>query len=125
MTTLALLFMPSTAHLVSLGAGVSSSRQLTYTEDKNETSPTWAPDGSFFLFSSNRDGDSNQLYMMRHDGGEARKITDAKEGVSGFAFSPGGRWLVYRSGESDQEQLSRLPAGDLAGAEPEQLTDGE
>ena len=112
-------------HLVSLSEGVPSSRQLTYTEDKNETSPTWGPDGSFFLFSSNRDGDENQLYMMRHDGGEARKITDAEEGVSGFEFSPDGRWLVYRSGESNQEQLYRLPADDLAGAEPEQLTDGE
>ena len=63
--------------------------------------------------------------MMRHDGGEARKITDAEESVSGFAFSPDGGWLVYRSGESNQEQLYRLPAGDLAGAEPEQITDGE
>ncbi|MDE2986347.1 MAG: S9 family peptidase [Gemmatimonadota bacterium] len=112
-------------HLVSLRDGLPSARRLTYTEDKNETSPAWAPDGSFFVFSSNRDGDSNQLYMMRHDGGEARKITDAKDGVSGSAFSPGGRWLVYRSGESGQQQLYRLAADDLAGAEPEQLTDGE
>ena len=112
-------------HLVSLGEGVASSRQLTYTDDKNETSPAWGPDGSFFVFSSNRDGNENQLYMMRHDGGEARKVTDAAEGVSGFAFSPDGGWLVYRSGESGREQLHRLPADDLTGAEPAQLTDGE
>ena len=112
-------------HLVSLSEGLPSERQLTYTDDKNETSPAWAPDGSFFVFSSNRDGDENQLYMMRHDGGEARKVTDAGEGVSGFAFSPDGRWLVYRSGEAGQEQLHRLPAGNLAGVEPEQLTDDE
>ena len=112
-------------HLVSLSEGLGSERRLTYTGDKNETSPAWAPDGSFFLFSSNRDGDRNQLYMMRHDGGEARKITDTKEGVSGFAFSPDGVWLVYRSGEGGREQLYRLPVGDLVGAEPEQLTDGE
>ena len=112
-------------HLVSLGEGVPSARRLTYTEDRNETSPTWAPDGSFFLFASNRDGDQTQLYMMRHDGGEARRITDAKDGVSGFDFSPDGRWLVYRSGESGQEQLYRLPADDLAGADPTQLTDGD
>ena len=114
----------SDIHLVSLSEGVPSSRQLTYTDDKNETSPAWALDGSFFVFSSNRDGDANQLYMMRHDGGEARKVTDAGEGVSGFAFGPGGRWLVYRSGESDREQLYRLPADDLVGGEPEQITDG-
>ena len=112
-------------HLVSLADGVASDRQLTYTEDRNETSPTWSPNGSFFVFASNRDGDETQLYMMRHDGGEARKITDASEGVSGFAFSPRGRWLVYRSGKNGREQLYRLPARDLAGAAPEQLTDGE
>ena len=112
-------------HLVSLNEGVPSDRRLTYTEDKDERSPTWAPDGSFFLFASNRDGDDTQLYMMRHDGGEARKITDAEEGVSGFAFSPDGRWLVYRSGENGREQLYRLPADDLADAELEQITDGE
>ena len=115
----------SDIHLVSLSEGVASDRRLTYTEDKDERSPTWAPDGSFFLFASNRDGDDTQLYMMRHDGGEARKITDAEEGVSSFAFSPDGRWLVYRSGETGREQLYRLPADDLADAEPEQITDGE
>ena len=115
----------SDIHLVSLSEGVPSDRRLTYTEDKDERSPTWAPDGSFFLFASNRDGDDTQLYMMRHDGGEARKITDADDGVSGFAFSPDGGWLVYRSGENGREQLHRLPADDLAGAEPEQITDGE
>ena len=112
-------------HLVSLREGVPSARQLTYTGDKNETSPMWAPDGSFFLFASNREGDETQLYMMRHDGGEARKITDAEEGVSGFDFSPDGSWLVYRSGESGQEQLNRLPVAGLPDAEPEPLTAGE
>ena len=76
-------------HLVSLGEGVASSRQLTYTDDRNETSPAWAPDGSFFVFSSNRDGNENQLYMMRHDGGEARKVTDAAEGGFGLRVQPG------------------------------------
>ena len=112
-------------HLVSLREGVPSARQLTYTGDKNETSPMWAPDGSFFLFASNREGDETQLYMMRHDGGEARRITDAEEGVSGFDFSPDGSWLVYRSGESGQEQLYRLAVSNLPDAEPEPLTAGE
>ena len=112
-------------HLVSLSEGVASDRRLTYTEDHNETSPAWAPDGSFFVFSSNRDGNDSQLYMMRHDGGEARKITDADEGVSGFDFSPDGRWLVYRSGEGGREQLYRLPADGLVGGTAEVLTHGD
>jgi Tol biopolymer transport system component len=120
-------------HLVSLREGVSSNRQMTFTGGHNESSPTWGPDGSFFLFASNRDAsDGNrgsQLYLMRPDGGEARKITDASDGVSGFEFSPDGRWLVYRSGPSSQQQLFRLPVEGIvdpdSSPEGEKLTDGE
>jgi dipeptidyl aminopeptidase/acylaminoacyl peptidase len=113
--------------LVSLERGVSSARQMTFTTDRNESSPTWARDGSFFLFASNRDAPSsaanrNQLYLMRTDGGEARRITDAAEGVSTFALSRDGRWLVYRSGRSDREQLYRLPVAGIDSARAEQIT---
>ena len=118
----------SDIHIVSLADGVSSSRRLTFTDEKNETQPTWAPDGSFFVFLSNRDSEGsegNQLYMMRHDGGEAQKVTEAEEGVSGFDFSPDGRWLVYRSGEPGQEQLFGISVADLPVGEAGQLTEGE
>ena len=119
----------SDIHLVSMEDGVASSRQLTFTGEKNETSPEWSRDGSFFVFASNRDaegdGEENQLYLMRTDGGEAQRITDAEEGVSDFDLSEDGRSLVYRSGESGQEQLYRLPVDGLLSAEPEQLTEGE
>jgi dipeptidyl aminopeptidase/acylaminoacyl peptidase len=62
---------------------------------------------------------------MRHDGGEARKITSAEHGVRDFSFSPNGTWLVFRSGESGQEQLHRVPVSDLREAEPVQLTNAE
>jgi len=121
----------SDIHVVSLAEGVASSRQLTFTDDKNESQPTWAPDGSYFVFASDRDsGDSDsgdsesQLYLMRHDGGEARKITDTEDGVSGFSFSPDGAWLVYRSGDSGQEQLHRLPVSDLFATDAQQITTG-
>ena len=124
-------------YLVSTEQGVKSTRQLTFTKDKNEVQPTWSRDGSFFVFASNRDAPAggiaagtvagaaigqNQLYLMRPDGGEARKITDAKEGVSTFAFSKDGKWLVYRSGKSGEEQLYRMPVGGIESAKAEQLT---
>ena len=101
-------------YLVSMQAGVSSTRQLTFTSEKSETSPHWAPDGSAFFFLSNREAPEsaasrNQLYVMRPDGGEARRLTDTKEGVSDYALSRDGRWLAYRSGKSGEEQLYRLP----------------
>ncbi|MCX6543674.1 MAG: S9 family peptidase [Acidobacteria bacterium] len=117
----------SDIYLVSLQQGVSSTRQMTFTKDKNETEPRWARDGSFFVFASNREAPTtaatqNQLYLMRPDGGEARRITDAKDGVSTFAFSRDGRWLAYRSGKSAEEQLYRLPVAGIDTAKPEQLT---
>lgn len=111
--------------MVSTVQGVGSARQLTFTKDKNETAPRWARDGSFFVFSSNRErsdsGAGNQLYAMRTDGGEARKITEAKDGVGAFAFSKDGRWLVYSAGKTDEQQVWGLAVADLA-APPVQLT---
>ena len=84
----------SDIYLVSVDGGVPSTRQMTFTRDKNETNPTWSRDGSFFVFSSNREGTGTpppvQLYLMRPDGGEARRLTDAKDGVANFAFSRDG-----------------------------------
>src|SRR5688572_32448132 len=60
-------------HIVSLQQGVSSTKQLTFTKEKNESSPRWSRDGSFFVFLSNREAPENaasrnQIYYMRHDG---------------------------------------------------------
>jgi dipeptidyl aminopeptidase/acylaminoacyl peptidase len=114
-------------YLVSLQQGVASTKQMTSTKEKNETSPRWARDGSFFLFLSNREApeDSatrNQLYLMRPDGGEARRISDAKEGVSDYAFSDDGKWLTFRSGKTGEEQLYRLPGNIPDTAVAEQIT---
>ncbi len=120
-------------HLVSLEGGVASSRRLTFTEEADETSPAWGPDGRWFLFLSNRDAPSsaprrNQLYLMDPDGGEARKLTDQGEGVSSYALSPDGRWLVFRSGPSGKEQLHRIAVSALEAPEgslptPEAITE--
>jgi dipeptidyl aminopeptidase/acylaminoacyl peptidase len=118
----------SDIYLVSLEEGVSATRQMTFTEDKNETSPEWSPDDSFFLFLSNRDAtgnNRNQLYLMRPNGGEARRITDRRDGVANFAFSPDGHWLVFRSGRGGDAQLYRLPVDAITTAEAEQLTEQE
>lgn len=115
----------SDIYLVNMSEGLPSTVQMTYTDEFNETSPGWARDGSFFVFLSNRGGDGNQLYAMHPDGGEARRITDAADGVRDYAFSDDGAWLVYRGGESGKEQLYRLPVDGIDDATAEQLTDGE
>jgi len=121
----------SDLHVVSLDDGVASSRRLTFTAEFDERSPAWAPDGASFAFLSNRetgedeDDDEQQIYLMRSDGGEARKLTSAEHGVADFSFSPDGAWLVFRSGEDGREQLHRMPVDGMFEAEAVLITDGE
>lgn len=115
--------------LVSMRDGVSSTRQMTFTE-KNEGSPGWGPDSRMFFFLSNREAPADassrqQLYAMRPDGGEARRLTSAPDGVRDYAISRDGRWIVYRAGKNGEEQLYRLPLDRLEEAEPEQITTHE
>ncbi|MFP5354678.1 MAG: S9 family peptidase [Gemmatimonadota bacterium] len=113
-------------YVVSTRDGIASTRQLTFTRDKNESSPRWAPDGSFFVFASNRDASggtaTQQLYMMRPDGGEARRITDAKDGVGTFAFSKDGKWLAFAAGKAGEQQVMALPLAGIDTAKAQPLT---
>jgi Tol biopolymer transport system component len=113
----------SDVYLVSAERGIESTRQLTYTRDKNESGPRWLPNGQAFVFTSNREAPAaqaaqQQLFVMRPDGGEARRITDAREGVSTFALGTDGTWLVYRSGKSDEEQLYAIAVADIVAGIP-------
>jgi dipeptidyl aminopeptidase/acylaminoacyl peptidase len=127
----------SDIYLVSMDRGLPSGRQLTFTKDKNEASPRWSRDGSFVAFLSDRDaaappataggagggaggrggagggGVRNQLFVMRLDGGEAKRVTDEREGVSTFSFSKDGKSVVYASGRTGEEQLYALPVAEL------------
>jgi dipeptidyl aminopeptidase/acylaminoacyl peptidase len=137
----------SDVYLVSTERGLSSARQLTFTKDKNETSPKWSRDGSFIAFLSDRDAPAaaggagrgaapagaggaavgtarNQLFVMRLDGGEAKRVTDTRDGVSSFSFSKDGKSIVYSSGRAGDEQLFTIATADLwqGDAKAQQLT---
>src|SRR5215831_19135749 len=114
-------------YLVALDAGLSSTRQMTFTKEKNESSPRWSRDGKHFVFASNREApqsnaNQNQLYLMRPDGGEARKITEAKDGVGAFEFSRDGKWLAFSAGKDEDQQVWVLPVAEIETAKPQPLT---
>jgi uncharacterized protein YbbC (DUF1343 family)/dipeptidyl aminopeptidase/acylaminoacyl peptidase len=117
----------SDLYLVSMRQGVASTRRMTFTTDKDETAPRWARDGRSFFFLSNREAPEsassrNQIYVMRPDGGEAQRLTNATEGVREYEPSRDGRWVVYRAGKDGEEQLYRLPASASEMPAPETLT---
>jgi len=76
--------------------------QLTWTKDGSSTSPAWSPDGSWLAFAADR-GNKRQIHLIRPDGGEAHALTEAEEGVGGFAWSPTGLSIAFTSTEPQSE----------------------
>ena len=87
------------------------------TAPQNSTAPRWSPDGEWLALLSSRPGESNtpapiasptpsggpapagalasepprnQIYLLSMNGGEAKRITNLKNGVSVFRWSPDG-----------------------------------
>jgi dipeptidyl aminopeptidase/acylaminoacyl peptidase len=83
------------------------------TAPQSANSPRWSPDGKSLAFLSSRPVESNpattaetpraQVYLLSMNGGEAKRITNLKNGVSVFRWSPDGTRLavVSRVGPSD------------------------
>jgi dipeptidyl aminopeptidase/acylaminoacyl peptidase len=75
----------------------SSARQIT-AGTANDTKPRWSPDGGSLAFLSDRvERGTSQLYLLPLDeGGEARRLTDERGGVTELAWLPGeGRRIAY------------------------------
>ena len=85
------------AHLWALPSdGSAPPRQLT-SGDKGESDPVFSPDGRQLAFVADRSG-TPQVYLMRLDGGEARRLTSVATGVQGpLRWSPDGSRIAFVS----------------------------
>lgn len=76
--------------------------QLTNTPKGSSFSPQWSPDGQWIAFLASR-GEKTQLHAIRVAGGEARVISNAKEGVSSYALSPDGRHIAFTMSQPEDK----------------------
>ena len=106
--------------LYVVSADGRTTRQLTYTEGEDESAAHWQPRGSTIGFTSTRENKKRQLFLIRPDGGEARRVTNADDGIGAWAWSRDGAWLAYIAGPEGKRQIWVL-AGDGSG-KAEQVT---
>ncbi|HWF85562.1 MAG TPA: S9 family peptidase [Vicinamibacterales bacterium] len=85
--------------------GAAPARQLTFS-DRGESAPDWSPDGTIISFLSARQADGApapvagtdpqvQIWLMRADGGEAWPLTDSKESITTYAWSPDSSTIAF------------------------------
>jgi len=83
----------------------SMDRAMTHGRDAANRDPRWHPSGALFGFTSTREGNGRQLYLMPVDGGEARRVTDLAGGVQGWGWSDDGRYLAVLGGRGADRQI--------------------
>lgn len=69
--------------------------QLTFGE-RRDGAPSWSPDGSRIAFIRQFD-DKPQIWILPTAGGEAFRVTEAKNGVSNFQWAPDGEKILFSS----------------------------
>jgi dipeptidyl aminopeptidase/acylaminoacyl peptidase len=85
----------STVWSIDLASSTATPRPLTF--GGGERAPCFSPDGEQLAFVATRETKSSQIYALRFDGGEARRLTDHPGGAASPLWSPDGRQLAFFS----------------------------
>jgi dipeptidyl aminopeptidase/acylaminoacyl peptidase len=83
---------------------IATHDRRTITHDrKNIATPAFSPDGkrvAFLADAGSGDDAQSQIWVMRFDGGDARPVTNAADGVQQFAWRPDGAAIAYAAADS-------------------------
>ena len=128
----------SDRELVLVDVATGAQRVLTF-ERKGVASPRWSPSGDRLAFEAvvpytkekkddtTKREDAPQIFVMPMSGGDAKRITNAPNGVEQFAWRPNGKDIAYVTSDDrpNQKEIEKhndaFEVGDndyLATAEP-------
>ena len=84
--------------------GGSQDIRLTYANENSANAPRWSPDGKYLSFTSDRAGKAkgSQVWVLDRRGGEAHQLTDVKNHLSFYAWSPDGKNLLLGISEDKE-----------------------
>ncbi len=82
--------------------------QLT-SDAESESNGKFSPDGKYISFlSSRQDSKESQVWLMDRRGGEGKKLTDIKNGVNDYAWSPDAKKLLLTITDKEPEDTSKI-----------------
>lgn len=88
----------------------SELRQVTRNFQASSGSPFWSPDGKRLAFDASSGGGRQDVWVVAHDGGAPRRVTDGP-GVNGRpSWSHDGRYIYFSSNRSGRFEVWRAPA---------------
>ena len=96
----------SDRELVRMDIATGAQHVLTY-ERRGVGSPRWSPSGDRLAFvaveGTGKDA-GPQIFVLPMTGGDARKITDAPNGIEQFAWKPDGREIAYVTSDEHENK---------------------
>lgn len=91
-------------------------RQFQLTRgDESASNPQWSPDGEYLSFTSTRNGNGNQIWLIDPRGGEAWPVTEAEGSVSRYRWSNSGERIAFSMVDppSEEEEQRRQERRDV------------
>jgi Tol biopolymer transport system component len=103
---------------------VDGTHMTRLTDGRNDSSPAWSPDGAYIAFASYR-GDPHQLdiYVVRSNGAEIRRLTGHPAHDRNPAWSPDGKQILFESNRDSEEWNYHIYLMNADGTEQRRLTE--